>query len=102
MEETGIPRENGSSFFRNTDCTFFPCHEDVDPNQFNCLFCYCPLYALGPRCGGDFRYTRSGVKDCSSCTRLHRGDAGAEIVKQLFPLLAELANASTAEGELSS
>lgn len=102
MEETGIPRENGSSFFRNTDCAFFPCHEGVDPNQFNCLFCYCPLYALGPRCGGDFRYTTSGVKDCSSCTRLHRGEAGAEIVKQLFPLLAELANASTAEGELSS
>ncbi|MEE1158282.1 MAG: cysteine-rich small domain-containing protein, partial [Atopobiaceae bacterium] len=72
-------------------CAYFPCHADVDEAEFNCLFCYCPLYALGPQCGGDFTYTDAGIKDCSSCTRLHRGDAGAAIVKEHFAELAELA-----------
>ena len=63
---------NSSSFFRNVSCAYFPCHEGVDEREFNCLFCYCPLYALGPACGGDFSYTASGVKDCSGCTVPHR------------------------------
>lgn len=80
-----------SSFFQNRDCEYFPCHEGVDPDRFNCLFCYCPLYALGPRCGGAFRYTERGHKNCTGCTLLHDGDAGARIVKERFPLLVELA-----------
>ncbi|MDO4807223.1 MAG: cysteine-rich small domain-containing protein [Coriobacteriales bacterium] len=80
-----------TTFFCNTSCEFFPCHEGVDPHEFNCLFCYCPLYALGPRCGGDFCYTERGVKDCSKCTRLHKGDAGARIVRERFAELADLA-----------
>ncbi len=86
--------QNGWSFFRNTDCAYFPCHEGVDEAAFNCLFCYCPLYALGPRCGGDYAYTASGVKDCGNCTRLHRGDDGARIVGERFAQLAELARES--------
>jgi len=82
---------NSSSFFRNVSCAYFPCHEGVDEREFNCLFCYCPLYALGPACGGDFSYTASGVKDCSGCTRLHRKDQGVALVREKFPLLAELA-----------
>lgn len=34
---------------------------------FNCLFCFCPLYLKGAECGGNFRYTEKGVKDCSQC-----------------------------------
>ena len=55
----------------NFQCEYFPCHKDVDPEQFNCLFCYCPLYVLGPRCGGAFTYTENGKKDCSSCLLPH-------------------------------
>lgn len=58
-------------FFQNTECEYFPCHEGADPEHFSCLFCYCPLYALGDRCGGNFRYTRDGIKDCSACLRPH-------------------------------
>ena len=83
-----------ATFFRNTSCPYFPCHEGVDPASFNCLFCYCPLYALGPRCGGDFSYTARGIKDCSACTRLHEGDAGARIVRGHFSALADLARAT--------
>ena len=60
------------AFFQNRQCEFFPCHKTDDPNNFNCLFCYCPLYALGRACGGDYTYNERGVKDCSDCTFPHR------------------------------
>ena len=59
-------------FFQNRSCEYFPCHKGADSDNFNCLFCYCPLYALGDRCGGNFRYTKNGVKDCSNCLYPHR------------------------------
>ena len=67
------PRPEGKhyTFFQNTECEFFPCHETEDPSSFNCLFCYCPLYALGKRCGGNFRYTDRGNKDCTGCLIPH-------------------------------
>lgn len=89
--------KNGASFFRNVECPYFPCHAGVADEEFNCLFCYCPLYALGPRCGGDYSYTAAGIKDCSRCTRLHQGDNGALIVKEQFAQLAELARAAVEE-----
>lgn len=59
-------------FFQNKKCPYFPCHTCNDPEQFSCLFCYCPLYVLGEQCGGNFTYTESGIKDCSSCLIPHR------------------------------
>ena len=58
-------------FFQNKACEYFPCHKGADPENFSCLFCYCPLYALGENCGGDFCYTEDGIKDCSACLRPH-------------------------------
>ncbi|MFP5239224.1 MAG: cysteine-rich small domain-containing protein [Acidobacteriota bacterium] len=57
------------AFFSNKDCAYFPCHKGVDPECFNCLFCFCPLYFLED-CGGDWRMAK-GVKDCSGCTKPH-------------------------------
>lgn len=76
-------------FFSHKDCEFFPCHHVKDLEQFNCLFCYCPLYALGDRCGGRFKYTETGIKDCSDCVIPH-SPAGYGYVMEKFPLLAEL------------
>ncbi len=59
-------------FFQNRECEYFPCHGGADREHFNCLFCYCPLYALGDQCGGGFTYTAEGIKDCSACTFPHR------------------------------
>ena len=56
-------------FFQNRECEYFPCHKTNDPEHFNCLFCFCPLYALGERCGGGLQYTESGIKDCSPTAR---------------------------------
>ena len=59
-------------FFSHTECEFFPCHKTNDPENFNCLFCYCPLYALKDKCGGNFKYTEKGIKDCKNCTLPHQ------------------------------
>ena len=70
-------------FFQNRECEYFPCHEGADPENFNCLFCFCPLYALGDRCGGNFRYTEQGIKDCSSCLRPHCPENYGDICEKL-------------------
>lgn len=77
-------------FFQNKECEYFPCHTSADSENFNCLFCYCPLYALGETCDGGFRYTEEGIKDCSDCLRPHRRDNYDEIVEKLG-LVLELA-----------
>ena len=78
------------SFFQNTQCEYFPCHPTDRPEDFNCLFCYCPLYALGDRCGGNFRYTEKGVKDCTGCLIPHRRDNYGRILEK-FREVSELA-----------
>ncbi len=77
-------------FFCNRECEYFPCHKGVDPERFNCLFCYCPLYALGEKCGGNFSYTASGIKDCSGCTVPHIPENYSRIIAR-FADIAELA-----------
>lgn len=77
-------------FFQNRECEYFPCHASADPENFNCLFCYCPLYALGDRCGGSFSYTEQGIKDCSGCLRPHRWENYSKILEKM-PLVLEMA-----------
>ena len=60
------------SYFSHKKCEYFPCHKNADPDDFNCLFCYCPLYALGDKCGGNFQYTENGIKDCTNCMLPHK------------------------------
>ncbi len=58
-------------FFNHNKCEYFPCHKTNNLEEFNCLFCYCPLYALGNECGGNFTYTEKGIKNCTNCTVPH-------------------------------
>lgn len=83
------------SFFQNQECEYFPCHEVTDPDGFNCLFCYCPLYALGRQCGGNFRYTADGVKDCSGCTVPHRRENFGRILEK-FEQIVKIARENDA------
>lgn len=78
------------SFFQNTQCEFFPCHQIPEPENFNCLFCYCPLFALGEACGGDFSYNQHGNKDCSLCLLPHQRKNYGFVVDQ-YPKLKKLA-----------
>lgn len=67
-------------FFTNRDCDFFPCHKNVDEEEFNCLFCFCPLYSLGKQCGGNFTMLPDGTKDCSACSIPHKKESGYQYV----------------------
>ena len=58
-------------FYQHKKCEFFPCHDINDEENFNCLFCYCPLYPLGEKCNGNYIYLENGVKDCSNCLIPH-------------------------------
>lgn len=68
------------TFFNHNECEFFPCHKTNDPENFNCLFCYCPLYALGKDCGGNFHFTEDGIKDCAACMFPHVRENYSKIV----------------------
>lgn len=81
--------DNNFSYFQNTNCQYFPCHQ-TDGEFFNCLFCYCPLYALGDRCGGNFVYIENGIKDCSHCLVPHN-PGGYQYVLSKFEEVSELA-----------
>ena len=60
-----------SSFFQNRNCEYFPCHQVEDTENFNCMFCFCPLYHM-KNCSGNPCWLSNGVKDCSGCTLPHR------------------------------
>lgn len=75
-------------FFQHEKCEFFPCHRTDKPEDFNCLFCYCPLYTLGDNCGGNFTYTKNGIKDCSGCLIPHRRDNYDRIMDKMDQVIA--------------
>ncbi len=77
-------------FFQHSSCEYFPCHQGLAEETFSCLFCYCPLYALGDRCGGNFRYLENGIKDCSACLIPHRKENYDRIMEKMG-LVMELA-----------
>jgi len=70
----GIPthlkqEKHSFKYFCNRDCKYFPCHT-IDSESFNCLFCFCPLYRFDD-CGGNFEYSKKGIKMCMDCTMPH-------------------------------
>ena len=77
-----------SSFFTNRECEYFPCHKGADPENFNCLFCFCPLYVLGDRCGGNFFYRENGRKVCTNCTFPHKRDNYDSVLSRYGEILA--------------
>jgi Zn-finger protein len=81
--------------FQNRACEYFPCHKGAEEENFNCLFCFCPLYALGEQCGGSFTYTDSGIKDCSRCLKPHRAENYDKIMAQMPAVMALAKKEST-------
>jgi Zn-finger protein len=73
----------GYSFYSNTNCEYFPCHSVENPETFNCLFCYCPLYTLGTGCGGKFKYTKNGIKNCADCDLPHHKENYGRVIIKL-------------------
>ena len=89
MNIEGIKMENSYKYFKNKDCKYFPCHKGLS-DDFNCLFCYCPLYALGSNCGGHFTYTDKGIKNCSACSYPHHREHYDEVLEKLGTLIEQL------------
>ncbi len=73
-------------FVQNTKCEYFPCHKVKDTENFNCLFCFCPLYMLKDKCGGNFKYN-NGVKDCSDCTLPHSKGGYAHVMSKMADII---------------
>lgn len=75
--------EHSHKFFENKACKYFPCHEGVE--EFNCLFCYCPLYAKETCIGNpDFLEIKGRVvKDCSNCTFPHKPENYDKIIAHM-------------------
>ena len=76
-----MEKKHSYDYFANRECPYFPCHEKASPAQFNCLFCYCPLYRA-PKCGGAY-VMRNGRKDCSYCLLPHNDESYAYISAKL-------------------
>ena len=74
--------EHSHRFFCNKDCRYFPCHTTKRPDDFNCLFCFCPLYFLED-CGGNPRILDNGVKDCTNCMLPHAPAGYDRIMERL-------------------
>ena len=74
-------------FVQNKQCEFFPCH-DLEEEKFNCLFCYCPLYTLRDKCGGNPTFLDDGTKDCSLCSVTHVKDIGySHVMSKIMDIL---------------
>lgn len=74
--------DNNYRFFKNDGCQYFPCHKVKNKEEFNCLFCYCPLYFLED-CGGN-KNDINGIKDCSNCLIPHSPKGYDYIVKKIM------------------
>lgn len=75
--------ENSYKFFSNKECEFYPCHKVKEDFEFNCLFCYCPLY-LKEKCVGNPKYLDNGIRDCSNCLVPHTASNYELIVKEFY------------------
>lgn len=92
MKEETAHMKKESCFFSHKKCEYFPCHKGIDPDDFNCLFCFCPLYMLGDKCGGNYVITKRGVKSCINCNIPHRRENYEYIIgryKEIIELIKE-------------
>lgn len=76
-------------FFSNKSCEYYPCHKMPkvslcsEPDDMNCLFCFCPLY-WDDDCGGSYKIIGNGVKDCSNCLLPHSKTGYDYIYKKIM------------------
>ena len=74
---------NSDRFFENKDCKYYPCHKLE--GDFNCMFCFCPLYDV-INCPGDNKIIEKDgkkIKSCIDCTFPHRPENYDAIMKVL-------------------
>lgn len=92
-----MKEERRYAFFQHRECEYFPCHKTEKAEDFNCLFCYCPLYALGRACKGNFYY-KGDIKVCTDCMVPHRRENYDYVIGR-YGDLVEMMRASAAKEE---
>lgn len=88
------------AFYSNKACEYYPCHKVPEGQDFNCLFCYCPLYMLGRACGGNFKYLDSGIKDCSGCILPHKRENYGYIAEKFQAIAKAMADREQEDGKM--
>ena len=94
--------ENSSRFFKNTACSYFPCHKGLDSSEFNCLFCYCPLYPREVCPGNPTFITKDDgtkIKRCTDCTFPHKPENYERIMNLLRVTKNEIDTAEYHHGD---
>lgn len=78
--------ENSYRYFKNEQCKYFPCHDIAEGEDFNCLFCYCPLNPYED-CPGNpriiIRESGKKIKDCTNCIFPHKPKNYEKVVRFL-------------------
>lgn len=78
--------ENSYKYFKNDACKYLPCHQGMKGDDFNCLFCYCPMNRYED-CLGTPEYISllngKTLKDCTNCTFPHEPEHYEEIMEFL-------------------
>lgn len=76
--------------FVHKDCEYYPCHQQEKTGgeeEWNCLFCYCPLYLM-ESCIGNPQYIVNGkgqlIKDCSQCLVPHKRENYGKILEAFY------------------
>ena len=75
--------EDSHRFFENKKCEYYPCHKGL--KDFNCLFCYCPLYHI-ENCPGNYQYIECDgykIKECTECAFPHKPENYDIIIQYL-------------------
>ncbi|MCI5568396.1 MAG: cysteine-rich small domain-containing protein [Lachnospiraceae bacterium] len=75
--------KESSRFFSNRKCEFFPCHKTT--GEFNCLFCYCPMYHF-ENCPGNPAFKEKHgrrIKVCTGCDYPHRPENYDSVIEFL-------------------
>lgn len=75
--------DNSHRFFQNNDCKYFPCHKGLD--DFNCMFCYCPMYNIKDCPGNPTYMEKNGktIKVCTNCNFPHNPENYDRIIEIL-------------------
>ena len=78
--------ENSYRYFKNDQCKYYPCHKIEEGQDFNCLFCYCPMNCYTDCLGTPNYITRASgkrIKDCTNCTFPHIPENYDHIIQEL-------------------
>ena len=84
--------EHSYKYFANRDCCYFPCHQGLKGEGFNCLFCYCPMNPYEDCLGTPAliqRHDGAIIKDCSGCTYPHEPEHYNVIMEYLKGKISE-------------